>query len=210
MKDNHANSIFEARQLVLKRMSPCMPARDPRIKAQLEVFDGLDPQLLYLVCNGDSELVDLANASVSTTELEMPDPALGPTPTAAERQELETQVLLERMGLGEISTPPDPVKWLRARGTFSNPVPSVDEIADNVLAIARMAVDDPDAAKVLAKYSRTEPAGADLGDEFVRTLAARALEFEPDPGLAEFLSGYAIGDERSMREAIRRVVVAER
>jgi hypothetical protein len=187
----------------MRRTSPPM---DPRIKAALAALEGVDPELRDLVAGSDSELADLASVNLMSEQIEMPDAR---PLAAAERQALETEILLEKMGIGEIDAPPDPPNWLRARGICSESVASNGEIAANVLAIAKIAAHDPAAASYLAKRAQLEATNSGVGSRFVRNLAAHAEEFDPDSTLTRFLKSFEKSDSAGMRAAVREALAAE-
>jgi len=196
------DSIARARERIIKAMTPSLRRpSDPRVSEAMATFNSVDPQLQDLFWGSDNELADFIAATLPTEEIEFPD--FGPPPTASERQTLEREIFLEQMGIGETNTPIDQTNWLRAHAVWSEPVVSDQEIADNVLAIARMAAHDPAAAEVLVKHNPTKCATSGLQSKFIRRLAQCAEEVDADPALTRFLKSYSVGDREGMRVAAR-------
>lgn len=200
------DSIVRARERIEKALFGDRRVLEPRIKATLDAFESVDPQLRHLIAGSDSEIADLPSASLTPETIEMPNVH---SLTTGEHTVLDAEILAATMGLSEIDAPPDPPNWLRARGICSESVASNGEIAERVLAIAKTTTHDPAAATLLAKRVQPNRASSELAGKFVRSLVAHAKETDPDSTLTAFLKSFAAGDRAGMRAAVRAVLVAE-
>src|SRR4030095_13816018 len=137
-----------------QRMFRPMDRHDIRIKAALRDFAAVPPELQDLIAASADEFAELVKASLPHAPI---NDVIARPPTAVERANTETEVLMEKMGIGEIAEPPDPYDCQRAYGTYLERAVDKVGIAENTPSTTGMHVHDPIANAILGMSETSEP-----------------------------------------------------
>jgi hypothetical protein len=202
------DSLRKARLVVEKQMARDPMRRDSQIGEYLAIFDAVSPELRYLFAGSDAEIADLVSMSRSNETAEIPelDQLWKADPLSeTDRSTFDSQVLLEKMGLGSLDSSPAPTNWQMVYGTLSYPAPSNEQIAKSIFEIAKMAEEDRAFRELLEKKEKTKFTSATAGT-FMQRLVDHAEELVPDATITAFLRSYIVGDKEGARSAVRQMI----
>jgi len=205
--------------------------RDAKIKAAVEDYHAVDPELRHLIVGSDDEFAASVASTLPLDKFEVPAPPRHMTRAAENELEakfLVTSILGEEAFADPVANCSEETKArFRSAGAGISPLQKlIDESVTKVLEAARNG--HPRPTDVLRPFAKTAPA-AELraaGDRnrkttstIDRAFAARLVEQvetlidvyqeNVNPTLTSFLVAAAAGDEAGMRSGVREVIAAE-
>jgi hypothetical protein len=197
--------------------------RAAKIKAAVEDFHSVDPELRHLIAGSSDEVAATVSSTLPLEKLEITAPPR--SMTRQEENEFEGTMLAKSIlgdeGLQSVAVTEEMRERFRNGGAVSPIQRLIDDAIEKVLDAASAGHPRPtDVLRPFAKAAadetpaRTAALVASLAeDEGMHRLAERVeqqaeLLLEANPALVTFIAAAALGDEVKMREVVREVIAA--